>query len=136
MFRTAEGAGVRKVYLTGYTPDPVNRFGFPQKEIAKSALGAEQIVPWEHVRQCSRLIDRLKAEGYTIIALEQDDTSIDYRTVRGNHIAIMVGNEVAGIPRPLLQRVDRIVEIPMHGQKESLNVSTAFGIALFRMVQR
>jgi tRNA G18 (ribose-2'-O)-methylase SpoU len=91
MFRTADGAGVTKMFLTGYTPDPVNRFGFPQKEIAKAALGAEASIAWEHPRSVHTLIARLKREGYTIVALEQHATSVHYRKAKvGKKFALIV----------------------------------------------
>ncbi len=135
MFRTAECAGVSKIFLTGYTPAPTNRFGFPQKEIAKSALGAEELVPWESAKAIGTLIARLKRDGYMIVALEQDDTSVHYKKVHGKKVAMIVGNEVTGIDASILKKADVIAEIPLKGVKESLNVSTAFGIALFALAK-
>ncbi len=136
MFRTADGAGVTKMFLTGYTPDPVNRFGFPQKEIAKAALGAEASIAWEHPRSVHTLIARLKREGYTIVALEQHATSVHYRKAKvGKKFALIVGNEVTGVDAPILKKADCIVEIPLRGVKESLNVATAFGIGLFALAK-
>lgn len=136
MFRSADGAGVRKIFLTGYTPDPVNRFGFPQKEISKAALGAEASVAWEHPRSVHTLITRLKREGYTIVALEQHATSIHYRKAKvGKKFALIVGNEVTGVDTAILKKADYIVEIPLKGTKESLNVATAFGIGLFTLAK-
>lgn len=135
MFRTAECAGVKKVFLTGYTPAPTNRFGFPQKEIAKSALGAEHSVPWESVKTIRALLSRLHREGYVVVALEQDDASVHYKKVRSKKVALIVGNEVTGIEKSVLRTADVIAEIPLKGKKESLNVSTAFGIALFSIAK-
>lgn len=136
MFRTADGAGVKKIYLTGYTPDPVNRFGFPQKDIAKSALGAERSVFWEHPRSVHTLIARLKREGYTIVSLEQDVRSVHYRKTKARKkCALIVGNEVTGVDTSILKKSDVIAEIPLKGTKESLNVATAFGIGLFALMR-
>jgi 23S rRNA (guanosine2251-2'-O)-methyltransferase len=142
MFRTADGAGVSKVYLTGYTPRPTDKFDRIQKDIAKSALGAENIVPWEYKKSLLLLIANLKKQGFNIIALEQDPRAIDYRTVcsvlkkqQAQNIAMIVGPEVTGLARTVLAKCDIIIEIPMHGQKESLNVSVAAGIALFEILK-
>jgi 23S rRNA (guanosine2251-2'-O)-methyltransferase len=135
MFRTADAAGVDKVYLTGYTPAPLDRFGRKRRDLAKSALGAEEFVPWEQRKNITSLISNLKTVGFKIIAIEQDKNSIDYKKVKlKNRNAFIVGAEVTGIPKIILKKCDIIAEIPMHGQKESLNVSVALGIALFRML--
>jgi len=135
MFRTAEGAGINKIYLTGYTPAPLDRFGKKRKDIAKSALGAEELVSWVQEENLLKLISKLKREKYLIIAIEQDKNSIDYKKVKlGNKNAFIVGTEVSGIPKSILKKCDKIAEIPMKGKKESLNVSVACGIALFRIL--
>ncbi|MFM2414597.1 MAG: hypothetical protein RI911_290 [Candidatus Parcubacteria bacterium] len=134
MFRTAECAGVSKVFLIGHTPAPINRFGFPQKEIAKSALGAESLLPWESRKTIGPLLKRLKREGYTIIALEQSHDSVNYKKIRSAKIALIVGNEVTGLEQSVLASADYIAEIPLRGTKESLNVATAFGIGLFSLM--
>lgn len=135
MFRTADAAGIDKIYLTGYTPTPLDRFGRKRKDIAKSALGAEEHVSWEQKKSISALLTKLKKEGFQIIAIEQDKKSIDYKKVKlkGKN-AFIVGTEVTGIPKKVLKKCDKIVEIPMKGKKESLNVSVALGVALFRML--
>jgi len=136
IFRTADSVGIDKIYLTGYTPRPTDKFGRIQKDIAKSALGAETWVPWEYKESLSKLITKLKKEKYQIIALEQDEKSVDYRKVkRGNMVAIILGEEVNGIDKKILKKCDVIAEIPMHGKKESLNVSVACGVALFRILR-
>lgn len=135
MFRTAECGGVHKIFLTGHTPAPVNRFGFPQKEVMKAALGAESLVPWEQHTSIRTLITRLKKDGYTIVALELHPKSVHYKKVKQQKIALIVGNEVAGIDARVLARADVIAEIPLRGKKESLNVATAFGIGLFALAK-
>lgn len=136
MFRTADVAGVQKIYLVGITPAPLDRFGRKRKDLAKSALGAEEYVPWEQVKNISPLISKLKKEGYFVVGVEQDKNSIDYKTLRlrSGRAAIIMGAEVEGIPKNILKKCDVIAEIPMHGKKESLNVSVAFGIVLFRVL--
>ncbi len=136
MFRTADAVGVDKIYLCGITPAPLDRFGRKRKDLAKSALGAEEFVAWEQVKSISSLLSRLKKQNYQIIAIEQDKKSIDYKTLRlgsGSKNAFIVGTEVTGIPKNILKKCDIIAEIPMRGQKESLNVSVALGVALFRI---
>jgi 23S rRNA (guanosine2251-2'-O)-methyltransferase len=134
IFRTADAAGINKIYLTGYTPAPVDRFGRKRKDFTKSALGAEDFVEWRQEKSISTLISKLKREKFLIIAIEQDKNSIDYRKVKlKNKNAFIVGAEVTGIPKNILKKCDIIAEIPMQGKKESLNVSVALGIALFRM---
>ena len=135
IFRTAECAGVAKIFLTGYTPSPRDRFGRARKEIMKTALGAENSVPWEHTEEVTLLLARLKREGVTLVALEQAPQAIDYKTYTPSYpSALILGNEVRGIPESILKRCDAIIVIPLRGAKESLNVNTAAGVALFRIL--
>lgn len=134
IFRTADGAGVSHVYLSGYTPLPVDQFNRPRKDIAKTALGAELSVSWSASKNVSSLIMRLKKEGYTIVGLEQDERSVDYCSAsKSKKTALLVGNEVRGISPQLREKCDTLIEIPMRGEKESLNVSVAAGIALYAL---
>ena len=129
IFRTADALGVTKIYLGGITPCP------PHPEIHKVSLGATETVPWEHVRQAWRLVENLKERGVQIIALEQTKKSIDYTKFKPRFpVALIVGNEVNGVSKNLLKRADKVIHIPMHGKKESLNVSVAFGVAGFRII--
>ena len=135
LFRTADAAGISKIYLVGITPAPIDRFGRARTDGAKSALGAEQTLPWEQLSTLPPLLRRLKKEGYQIVAIEQSDTSVDYKKVSiKQNTAFIIGNEVTGISKSVLSKCDIIAEIPMRGTKESLNVSVATGIALFRML--
>ena len=137
IFRTADAVGISKIYLVGITPAPLDRFGRVRQDIAKASLGAEKTVAWEARAQLAPLLTKLKKEGYTIIAIEQADSSIDYKKVhpKGKTVFIL-GNEVTGIPESILKKCDIVAEIPMAGMKESLNVSVSAGIALFRMLGR
>lgn len=136
IFRTADAVGIEKIYLTGYTPRPTDLFGRVQKDISKAALGAETYIPWEYKKSLLPLITSLKKQGYTIVALEQDENSIDYRKVKlPSKYAIILGREVLGLDKKTLSKCDIIAQIPMYGKKESLNVSVACGIALFRMMR-
>ena len=135
IFRTADAAGINKIYLVGYTPCPLDRFGRKRGDLAKSALGAEEFVSWEQKKMIFPLLLKLKKEDFQIIGIEQDRKSIDYKTLKlKNKNAFIVGAEVTGIPKNILEKCDIIAEIPMRGKKESLNVSVACGIVLFRIL--
>ncbi len=132
IFRTADGAGVSKVYLSGYTPRPVDRFGREQKEITKTALGADKYLPWEYAKKPETFLKQLKSDGWHIVGVEQDPRAIVYGTLRPKGRTVFVfGNEVKGLSKNLRNKCDVLVEIPMHGKKESLNVSVVAGIILF-----
>lgn len=135
IFRTADAAGVDCLYLTGFTPTPIDRFGRDRKDIQKSALGAEKTVHWEQKTRVIALIKKLKKEGFFVVAVEQASHARDYKTIKINHpIVFIFGNEVSGLSQKILNECDIIAEIPMSGKKESLNVSVAAGIALFRIL--
>lgn len=132
MFRTADAVGINKIYLTGYTPRPTDKFGRIQKDIAKSALGAETWIPWEYEEDLNKILKKLKKDKFQIVAVEQDKNSTDYRKVKvGDSVAVIMGEEVNGLDKKILEKCDIIAEIPMKGKKESLNVSVACGVALF-----
>ncbi|HEY4483500.1 MAG TPA: RNA methyltransferase [Candidatus Paceibacterota bacterium] len=135
IFRTADAVGVEKIYLAGFTPGPLDRFGRVRKDFHKAALGAENSVPWESMPDIFALLKKLKAEGYQLTALEQNKRAIDYKKFNPNKkCALVIGNEVEGVSKEVLKMCDKIIEIPMQGKKESLNVSVATGIALFRLL--
>ena len=135
IFRTAETAGVNEIYLTGYTPTPIDKFGKNRKDLAKTALGAEKTIPWKKFIKVGEAIKKLKKENYFIIAIEQAKNSLDYKKVKPKQkTAFMVGNEVRGLDKKVLSKCDVIAEIPMKGKKESLNVSVATGVTLFRIL--
>jgi 23S rRNA (guanosine2251-2'-O)-methyltransferase len=150
IFRTSDAAGVSKIYLSGYAPIPIDRFGRPQKDIAKTALGAEKNIPWEYFKTPQKLISELKKEGWQIVGVEQDRRAIDYRSFKRHGKTLFIfGNEVLGVSPAIRKLCDTLVEIPMHGAmvrqahhshhtgrgKESLNVSVAAGIVLFSVRQ-
>ena len=134
IFRTADAAGVDQVVLVGITPAPVDRFGRARADLHKAALGAEKTMPWKSVATIAEAIEPLRAELFQIIALEQAENSVDYKKVSvGERVAVIVGNEVDGVSKEALAASDIVAEIPMAGDKESLNVSVATGVALFRL---
>jgi tRNA G18 (ribose-2'-O)-methylase SpoU len=132
IFRTADAAGVAKVFLTGYTPAPIDRFGRVQTEISKTSLGASESVPWESRDTITDLIKELQTQGVSIVAVELAGGSVLLPNflVPGK-VAYILGNEVTGVSAEALGLADAIVEIPMLGQKESLNVSVSAGIVLY-----
>ncbi len=131
MFRTADGCGVSKIYLTGYTATP------PHPQLDKVALGAEKWMPWVYRKDLTRLIKTLKKQGVFIVALEKTDTSesLDgWLAPNGvSAVALLLGNEVEGVPDTILRYCDAVVHIPMYGRKESFNVSVAAGIAMHQI---
>lgn len=140
LLRTAEGLGVEKVYLTGYTPYPraIHDMRLPhltaklQKQIQKTALGAEATQAWEHAEDIAAVIVGLRVAGFTIAAIEQTANSIplpDYEVPA--KIALVVGREVEGIEAEVVSLCDLALEIPMFGQKESFNVAQAAAMALY-----
>ncbi|MST04098.1 MAG: TrmH family RNA methyltransferase [Candidatus Pacebacteria bacterium] len=138
IFRTSDATGVKKVYLCGITPKPVDRFGNAEKNLEKVSLGAEKWIPWEYFKTTSQVIKSLKISDYYIISLEQSKKSINFKTLDKNlksknisKIAIILGGEVDGVSKTILEKSDTILEIPMYGKKESLNVSVAYGIAVY-----
>jgi 23S rRNA (guanosine2251-2'-O)-methyltransferase len=128
IFRAGDGFGVTKIFLTGYTGAP------PDTRIHKVALGAEEFIPWEQTRSLARVITKLRKEGVRIAVLENN---IDRKTTLLQKykpkfpLALILGEEVKGNTKKILDMADDILEIPMSGQKESLNVSVACGIALY-----
>ncbi|MBI2064895.1 MAG: RNA methyltransferase [Candidatus Yanofskybacteria bacterium] len=155
IFRTADGAGVKKIFLCGITPCPqLDNYGLRIMnskdntesvirnrvidKISKTALGAEKWVPWEYRRNTWRLLAELKAQGLKLVALEQTKDSEDiFRLKRdklkAKTLALIVGNEVKGISPKILKYCDKKISIPMYGKKESLNVAVAAGIALYSL---
>jgi 23S rRNA (guanosine2251-2'-O)-methyltransferase len=143
LLRTAEGLGVSRVFLTGYTPYPLapNDDRLPHlaqkidKQIAKTALGAEKLINWQQRADIEELINELKQSGYLIAALEQAPNSIKLPDFKPpSKIALIVGREVEGIEPEVLSRCDTILEIPMLGQKESFNVAQAAAMALISLL--
>lgn len=136
MFRTAEAAGVDEILLCGITPGPLDRFGRPRSDVAKASVGAHEMVSWQQMTDAQTAIEYLQQQNTQIISMEINDTSIDYKTVApdaNRSVAIVMGNENTGVSDEWLQVSDVVAHIPMAGEKESLNVSTTCGIALFRI---
>lgn len=153
IFRTADAAGIEKIYLCGITPAPVDAFGGPKSQLAKVSLGAEKLVAWERRKSAAILINKLKQQGYKILSIEQSRKSTPYYKFTAprdskRKLALVLGSEVKGLPQGILNRCDKILEIPMKGKmirqslhpknkgkgKESLNVTVAFGIVAYSLL--
>ena len=129
IFRTSDGAGIEKLYLCGYTGYP------PRPEIDKTALGSVDGVPWEYRPNQFEVINEIRKHGYRIVALEHTNGSIPYTEARYEFpTCLVLGNEVNGISDELLSRCDMAVDVPMHGLKQSLNVTVAYGILVYHIV--
>lgn len=129
-FRTADAFGADRIFLGGITPVP------PSPELRKVALGAEEVVPFEHCADVPALIRRLKAEGYTAVAVEQTVNSVKldrFRPVTGERYALVFGNEVDGVQQEVVDECDFSLEIPQKGTKHSLNVSVSVGVVLWEI---
>jgi len=130
IFRTADAAGVSKLYLCGITPIP------PHEKISKTALGAETYVPWEYCKQTRRLLGKLKKERIHIVALEKTQKSEDIFKFKPKFpLALVLGNEVKGLSPQILKYCDKKISIPMYGKKKSLNVAVAAGVALYQLIK-
>ncbi len=142
IFRTAETLGISQIYCVDTTPTPFDRFGRKRADFVKVALGAEDILKWQYVSDGVGLVkklkkEKLKREKFQVIALEQSAKSVDYKNIEvSGRVAIILGNEVEGVSAGLLKLADVIAEIPMLGKKESLNVSVAGAVFLFRLLDR
>jgi 23S rRNA (guanosine2251-2'-O)-methyltransferase len=130
IFRTSDGLGVKRLHLCGVTPTPEN------EAVRKTALGGELSVGWTYNRNALAAASQLKAEGCTLVALEQDDRAVPIspRLDIQNPMVLIVGNEVTGVDPELLDLCDCIIHIPMRGRKRSLNVEVAFGIAVHALI--
>lgn len=131
IFRTSDGAFIQGLYLTGYTPHP------PRKEIAKTALGATDTIPWQYFRDPLDGIAAARAAGMRICVLEHTTGSRPYISVTKADfpLCLVVGNELTGITPAVISAADFAIEIPMHGTKQSLNAAVAYGIAVFELVR-
>ena len=136
LFRTCDAVGIDKVYLTGYSPTPLDRFGRKREDFKKASLGSDEFLDWEYKKNVGLLLDKLKKDGFKIFAIEQNERSVNYKKGKINNKNVFIlGNEVRGISKQILDnKVDQILEIPMRGKKESLNVSTTGGIVLFHFL--
>jgi len=137
IFRTSDALGINKIFLCGCTPTPKDRFGRDRKDLAKVALGAEKNIEWEYRENTVDLLKELKKQKKYIIAIEQDKKSVDYKKIKVKYpVVIVMGPEVEGMSKEVLDECSVIAEIPMVGNKESLNVSVAFGVAGYGILDK
>ena len=130
IFRTADGAGVEKIWLCGITGYP------PQNDIHKTALGAEDHVAWEYQKNIIAVLKEFRKRDYDIVLLEQMEGSLPHHQFLPERpVCLIVGNEISGVSEEVLSYCDRAIEIEMNGVKNSLNVSVAFGIAAYHLRQ-
>lgn len=138
IFRTADGCGVSHIYLTGYTPTPPDGSRpfttKPERKLIKTALGSHEFVNWSKFENVDEVFEDLKKRNFQIVALEQGEGSIDYKKFEPEFpLALVLGNEPVGIDEETLAKCDIMIDIPMRGQKKSLNVSVAAGIAMYEI---
>ncbi len=130
IFRTSDAAGVEKLYLCGITATP------PRAEIQKAALGSEKSVPWEYLPSAEQAVRELKSRGYLIVALEHTDTpNIFYQVKYQFPLCLVIGHEITGVSEEVIALADFAIEIPMFGIKQSLNVSVAYGVAIYEIMK-
>ncbi len=129
IFRTSDGAHIENLYISGYTGYP------PRKEIDKTALGSVESVNWHRSEDPLAITGDLKKRNIQLVALEHTDRSIPYTEFEYSYpMCLVVGNEVSGVSKELLAECDAAIEIPMYGIKQSLNVSVAYGIVLYHIL--
>jgi len=132
VFRTSDAFLIEAIYIVGYTSQP------PHKEIKKTALGAEESVEWKHFATAAEAIDDLRTKGFNIYAAEQAEGSYKLNAIgfeSGEKIAVVFGNEVAGVEQSTITLCDGCIEIPQLGMKHSLNIATAAGVVLWELVR-
>ncbi|HUA83242.1 MAG TPA: RNA methyltransferase [Bryobacteraceae bacterium] len=130
-FRSADGAAIEKIYLCGITGHP------PENAIRKTALGAEETVPWEHSWDAAAAVEKLRLDHYEIAAIETSDRAIDLFDWRPNFpLCVLFGHEVEGLRPELASLADTHIRIPMLGLKHSLNVATAGGIVVYELLRK
>lgn len=139
IFRSCDGAGVKKIYLTGYSQKPAaekkENKSKSEKMLEKTALGAQLSVAWEGAENLPELIGKLKDDGLQIVALEKTDSSVSIKKFKPIFpMALILGHEVDGVRDEILEQCDAVIDIPMRGAKESLNVSVATGIAIYELL--
>ncbi|MFA6269637.1 MAG: TrmH family RNA methyltransferase [Candidatus Paceibacterota bacterium] len=154
IFRTCDAVGVTKIILVGYTPTPVDRFGRENKGLTKASLGAEKNIEWEKVESLEEAISSLKnnlvrsqlpsksrSQDYfsdcLVVGIEQDSEAIDYKKIKDlktENLVLVFGNEVEGLSKEDLKICDVVAQLPMLGQKESLNVAVCAGVVLYSLV--
>lgn len=132
IFRTSDAVRAEKLYLTGITGTPEH------KHLHKTALGAQDTVPWTYREDAAELVEQLRHDGYTIAALEITDRPVRLEDITLDNfpLCLVLGNEVSGVQQSLMAQADMALELPQYGAKHSFNVAVAYGIAAFHLVQQ
>ena len=133
VFRTSDAFLIEKIYLCGITAKP------PHKDIHKTALGSTNTVNWEHEENTMTLVEKLKAEHYEIISIEQAEQAImlnDFSVKANQKYALVFGNEVKGVAQEVVNNSDSVIEIPQFGTKHSLNISVSCGIVVWDLFSK
>ncbi len=131
IMRTCDGAGINKLYLCGITPDANH------PKVQKTAIGAENYIDWEHQLSTVEVIENLQQQGFSVFAVEQTTSAeIYYRKDYPDKVALVFGHEISGVSLPALEVVDGTIELPMLGNKQSLNIATTVGILAYFLVER
>ena len=126
IFRSCNGAGVSKLYLTGITPHP------PHPKVTKTALGTENEVNFEYIKSATEVISKYKEQGFSIYSLEENSRAVDYYSTELSQKAVLIfGHEITGVSNELMDKSDAILKLPMKGKKNSLNVSNTVAIVLY-----
>ena len=138
IFRTADAMLAEKLYLCGITGTPLNGAGSIERaDLAKTSLGATKVVPWEYIQNAKEIVLKLKNEGYVVYGLEIAKNSVNFKRAQYKFPCVLIlGNEVDGINDELMKLVDEVISIPMLGLANSLNVSTAFGICAYEILNQ
>jgi tRNA G18 (ribose-2'-O)-methylase SpoU len=130
-FRTSDAAGIGKVYLCGITATP------PHPKLQKTALGSLETVEWEYAKDTLELVKKLKEEGHTIYSIELSEKAEDFEAVDyPSGVVLVIGNEIDGVNKEVMKISDKIVQIPMHGIKNSLNVASAYAIISYEATRK
>lgn len=131
IFRTSDAAGIGKVYLCGITATP------PHPKLQKTALGSLETVEWEYAKDTLELVKKLKEDGHTIYSIELAENAEDFETVDyPKGVVLVIGNEIDGVNKEVMEISDKIVQIPMHGIKNSLNVASAYAVISYEATRK
>lgn len=137
IFRTSDAIGIDKIYISGFSASPIDRFGRERNDFQKASLGAHKFVDWEYFEKVEEIFEKLKKENFKFFSIEQAENSIDYKDAKlSEKNAFIFGNENNGVDEFSLKNSHEILELKMRGKKESLNVSTTAGIVLFRLLDK
>lgn len=136
IFRTSECLGVKKIWLSGYTPAPVDRFGRARSDFKKVSLGTENEIEWEEINNVLEFLKTMKQSSYELVGLEQTDQSVtlEQYSSKSENILLIPGTETTGVDQAILELCDSVIEIDQRGKKESLNVQSAVSIAIWKLL--